>query len=177
MKKLTKSEKVWIACLLDTEGSIVVTVEGYPKKDRYFSVGVRPSLSVGMKDIQMLKRLKKLTGGKIRIYEKFPWGTYHDWRLRGFKNVIPVLSQVSDELILKREKAKVVLRLNKLHLKLLRKPLKQIRLDRKQFHRKRLTDKDTKYLLKFLIKYWFPRFDSGPKSFRVAKKLISELDK
>ena len=168
-------DKTWLACLIDTEGSIIVQIEDSKKDQRTFSISIRPALKCGMTTPNLLNKAQKLVGGYLRGPYRLRKSMVFDWSLRGFSKAIPVLKLISPYLLEKKDKAIILIELGKLYQRLLSRPLRYPRKDRLQIKRKRLANRETKFLLKFLIKKWYPKFGKHTISFQKAKRLLAEL--
>ncbi len=168
-------DKTWLACLIDTEGSILVQVEDTKKDMRKYSLSLRPELKASMIHPFLLEKAQRLVGGYLHSYRKSSIikknFLVYEWSLRGFVKTMPVIEEIFPYLLEKKDKAEVIIQLGKLYSQLIKKPLKYPRASRNQVKRKRLANRETKLLLNFLIKYWYPKFGQKTKSFKKAKKL------
>ena len=169
---MTQTERAWLAALIDGEGSVIVDVSDRDRGRREFSISLRPSVVICNKDKRILDKVKRITGcGRITGTTRPKYGLFWDWRVRGMWDTPKILAQVHKYLIIKKAKAKVVMRLKEYHSKLLSKPLVY-----DSGPRKRLANRDTYFLLKFLDKHWFKLVDKGSVSEAKTKKLISRIE-
>lgn len=102
-------EKTWIACALDSEGSITEQICDEKKPCRGC-----PHIQIEISNANreyINKIVAIVPDGTIRIKPNPPFGTkpLHVWRLMKQRSVLSLLREIEPHLIIRREKAKEIL--------------------------------------------------------------------
>lgn len=177
----TEREKyIWLAALIDGEGSILVSIDNTKKDVRKYSLSIRPTIRISMTDENIIKFLANTFEGTYRMDKRWnkdkskQYKDVYTWSLRGFSQTKEILRQIEPFLIVKKEKAKILNEFYIFYQSLINAPLVDPRTNREWVTRKRLANKDTQLLLKFLIENWFKRFyDENHTSYQIATRLLS----
>ena len=103
LDELTELEKVWLACALDTEGHISL-FKTHPRGKPYLTARI----GIANTNLNFLQRICWLAGGNIRYKDEAKFICLQ-WQLYGQKRVLEFLECVFPYLIIKRERAKVVI--------------------------------------------------------------------
>lgn len=164
----------WLACAIDCEGSIYVTVE--VRKNRKGGVSIRPSISVGNDSWELVKTCQEIAGdggiGKQFKAGKDRW----QWRVKTFKTVPGILQAIREYLVVKRDKADLILELSNYYKGLIGAPLKDPRPERGLEIRKRVKNRGTGLMAKFLLEKWFPAVGGGEKSEAACRWIVQQDD-
>lgn len=117
--KLSETQCAWLAACLDTDGYISLRIwtnkRPLPKyktvKNPRSNFRISPYLGISNGDIRLVRRAQIVVNcGSIRArLSKYSKNICFDWEVKDSLNVIPILEQVLPYLIVKRDKAQIIL--------------------------------------------------------------------
>jgi len=178
---MTEVGAAWLAAAIDGEGSIFVHAERRrPDRAFDFSLGLSISVTNTFRGFSRracaLAEAGNVTSGRGR--RTVTGKRVFVWRTKVANDVRHILERCQPYLTVKREKARLVLRYLRYAAKLRTAPLRDApRTARtgvavEAVVRRRLPNRGQRLLAKWLLRYWFPRFQQGGAAARICRAMV-----
>jgi len=112
---LSDLDRVWLACAIDTEGTITL---GKNKRDTTFiPFRIFPLINISNKNLEFMEKFRNLVGGRYVISKG---KSAYDLAINSESRVYAILKEIVDFLIIKKEQAQLVMKFIELKAQLVK---------------------------------------------------------
>jgi hypothetical protein len=130
MRKLSEIERAYIACAVDTEGTISLLKKQRKMRGMKTShIHFYPMVKVGNTNMAFLENIERVLGMDEKIYDNGAKWKTHNWKqtrvlvIRGWDDIYSLLEQITLYLIIKKRQSKLLIEACKIHLPDLGRPI------------------------------------------------------
>jgi len=117
MREMSHDEKLYIACAIDTEGSVSLLKQ----KRKYGSIHIYPRIKIGNTDIEWIDYIKQILGKGNTLsngvrFEETNWKKAYILVVNGWQDVHDLLEQIIPYLIIKKRHGELLFEASNIHL-------------------------------------------------------------